>query len=126
MSGSLKDFVYSSDAGTQFLFRADESNTEAVNGTGADYTGAPEILHYLPKNLKPRRATYKSADGLTTRVVVVATPAIFASLPTSIDVSTVLNSGVTDTLTLFLISTSGESLRRGRATDTGKTDGDLS
>lgn len=79
MAGSIKHFVYTTDEGEDFALKADESNTEAVNGGTQDFpNGAPPTVYALPRNIKPRHFIYRSIDGLVTRKVYALTPAIFA------------------------------------------------
>lgn len=79
MAGSIKWFVYTTDEGDDFALKADESNTEAVNGSVQDFpNGTPPTLYSLPGNVQPRHFIYRSVDGKVTRKVYALTAAIFA------------------------------------------------
>jgi hypothetical protein len=82
MAGSIKWFVYTTDAGEDFALKLDESNTEIVNGGVQDFPDVPPTQNALPRNIKPRQLIYRSADGTVTRRVVALTQAIFANAET--------------------------------------------
>lgn len=128
MTGSIKDFVYTADDGTDFVYRGDESNTEAINGSTQDYTDStPSTVKYrIPGNLRPRQAVYKSADGATTRRCVALTSTIFAGLAANAPTITIKNSVTGADQTLSLRYVQGERLSLPQATDTGLNDGDAS
>jgi hypothetical protein len=121
MAGSLKFFVYTSDAGPQYALKRDESNVEAVNGAVGDYPDSGSTVDLeLPRNIKPRYATYVSTDGTVRRNIVVLTPALYAGLagttPTIVD--------DTSGLTLTLKTQVGEQRTLPFGADTGLIDGD--
>lgn len=114
MAGSRKYFSYTTDLGDEFALNADESNGEAVAlpdlaGTATAYT--------LPRNVKPRFATYRSADGLLTRKAYCSPD--FTSAP-----ATIID-GVTGS-TLNLVATKAEERTNPIPVDTGLIDGDAS
>lgn len=121
MAGSNKWFVYTTDDGTDFALYADESNTEAVNGSIQDYVPAVAIKFALPKNVRPRRAVYASADGTRTVTCYCLTQTIYNGVPANV-------SSITDPLgtgTLGLIRIRPEVITRlPFAGDTGLNDGD--
>lgn len=78
MAGSLKYFVYTDDNAQTWAIRMDESNGEAVGND--DYDAADVgILYEIPRNIKPRYATYRTPDGRYSRRVVVCDPAATAA-----------------------------------------------
>lgn len=117
---SMKYFVYTDDFGTDFALKADESNTELVNGGVQDYPDNGQIVNELPRNIKPRHLIYQSADGLITRKVYALTQAIYSGAPTA---AQSLNFGV-GVGTLSLKAINPEKRRQPFGFDTGQTDGD--
>lgn len=121
MAGSLKWFVYTTDNGTDFAARLDESNTEAVNGATQDYVPAVAIIFNLPRNVVPRHAVYANADRTRVIKCVALTPTIYTGIPANV-------SSITDPIsggTLGLIRIRPEVIRNlPFAGDTGLTDGD--
>lgn len=78
MSGSIKWFIYTTDGGSQFAYRADESNTEAIGASGADYPdAADEPILGIPRNIKPRRLYYVSEDARRSKYIIAPTLAVF-------------------------------------------------
>jgi hypothetical protein len=78
MSGSIKWFKYTTDGGEVFAFRADESNIEAIGGSGADYADADDTpVNAIPRNIKPRTLRYVSEDGRRTKNIIAPTLAVF-------------------------------------------------
>lgn len=123
MAGSLKWFVYTTDDGTDFALELDESNTEAVNGATQDYVPAVAIKYNLPKNVVPRSAYYRSADGTRTIRCVALTRTIYDGIPTN--VSSIADPIAGGSATLGLIRVRPEVIRNlPFAGDTGLTDGD--
>lgn len=121
MAGSLKYFVYTTDEGDDFGLKADESNTEAVNGAVQDFpAGAPPTLYTLPRNVQPRYLTYRSVDGTVTRKIYALTAAIFAGAEGAVASYADPVSG----LTLNLTRKTGEVISYPFGADTGITDGD--
>lgn len=120
MAGSLKWFLYTADSGVQYAVYRDESNLEAVNGAVGDYpdTGST-VTAGLPSNIKPRVASYGSANGLVRRTIICLTAAVFNALAPGATI-TDASSG----LTLTLISKTGEKVRLPKGQDTGQTDTD--
>jgi hypothetical protein len=121
MAGSMKWFVYTTDAGDDFALWRDESNLEVVNAGTQDMPDTPTVTYSLPRNVKPRLARFASADGLVTRNIVCLTSTIFDGLGAG--------SSYTDpvsTKTLTLTAKVGESIRLPVGVDSGLTDGDAS
>lgn len=122
MAGSNKWFVYTTDDGTDFAIKQDESNTEAVNGATQDYVAAVSIKYSLPSNVSPRRAYYRSTDGKRTISCVALTQTIYSGIPANV-------SSITDPISppavLSLIRIRPEVIRNlPFAGDTGLDDGD--
>jgi hypothetical protein len=122
MAGSLKWFVYTTDDLTDFAIKLDESNTEAVNGANQDYVAGTGFRYSIPRNLKPRRAVYGSADGTRTISVVCLTQATYTGVPTAV---TSISDPLTPANTLGLIRIVPERISPlPFAGDTGLIDGD--
>lgn len=122
MAGSLKWFVYTTDDGTDFAIKLDESNTEAVNGATQDYVAGTAFRFSIPRNLKPRRAVYQSPDGVRSITCVALTQAIYNGIPANV-------TSITDPLppgnTLNLVRILPERISPlPFANDTGIDDGD--
>lgn len=117
MAGSIRNFQYTTDAGDVFLFKGDESNTEAVNGASANIAFGNENNYGIPKNITPRRVFYTSPDGFRTLSSIASTVAIYNSPPVTI-------SDPFDTQTLTLSRKTPERIRLYSNVDTGLTDGD--
>lgn len=79
MAGSMSWQVYTTDDGQSFAIYCDLSNAIAANASAST---TPQNLptYGLPRNVKPRYALFKSADGYTTRKVPLLTPTDFAAL----------------------------------------------
>jgi hypothetical protein len=119
MSGSIKWFVYTTDAGTDFAIKLDESNTEFINAGTQDFPNGGILINAIPKNIKPRYLRFRSPDGATTRKCVALTPTIFAGVTAA---TTLPNpNGGAD---LVLVAKKGEVLSIPFGPDTGLTDGD--
>jgi len=117
MAGSLLTFTYTDDAGNLWIIRRDESNVKAVNGAGTAFADT-SVLFDIPRNLQPRVASYRSADGFIQRDIVVLDQTIFAGLDGS---STIVDQVSGETLTLRLKK--GEQVAVPAYTDTGLDDG---
>ena len=122
MAGSVKWFVYTTDAGADFALKADESNTEAVNAGAQDFpdTGLA-LINAVPRNVKPRHLIFKDGTGRITRKVYALTSTIYNGvLPGSSFTDPVSNTAV------FLARKVGEKITIPFGQDTGLNDGDLS
>ncbi len=117
MAGSNRNFQYTTDAGDVFLFKGDESNTEAVNGVDANIQGGNENNYGIPQNVKPRRVFYTSADGFRTLSAIATTVAIYNNPPATIP-------DPFDNQNLTLSRKVPERIRLYPNVDTGLTDGD--
>lgn len=122
MAGSKKYFVYTADDGTDFALLADESNTEALNGSTQDYADGVTVIWELPRNLKPRRVIYGNAAGTRRITCYALTETIFdgavAGVPTITD-------PIAGTGTLSIVQIMPETRKRiPISIDTGLTDGD--
>lgn len=121
MAGSLKFFLYTTQGGTAYGIKMDESNGESVGNT--DVTDADLPLTELPKGITPRYVLYRSADGLTTRKIpVTANNVDVTDLPATITVASPIVGGAG--VVLNRQSFIGEIQRAVIAVDTGQTDGD--
>ena len=122
MAGSNKWFVYTTDDGTDFAIKLDESNTEEVNGATQDYVAAVAIKYSLPKNVVPRAAYYGSADGNRIIKCVGLTRTIYDGILTN---KTSINDPLSAGATLGLVRIRPEVIRNlPFAQDTGLNDGD--
>lgn len=123
MAGSLKWFVYTTDDGTDFAIKLDESNTEAVNGATQDYVAGTAFRFSIPKNLRPRTATYQSPDGNRSIRCVCLTQTIYTGVPLNVTAIADPIDGVT---ALGLVRITPERLSPlPFANDTGLIDGDV-
>jgi len=121
MAGSLKYFKYTTNGGTDYAIRMDESNGEAVGNTDLVSTDLP--IAGLPRNIKPRYALYRSADGLTTRKIpITANNVDLEDLTASFSVPPATVGGTA--VTVLRQSLIGEVQRPVTDIDTGQTDGD--
>lgn len=121
MSGSVKYFVYTTDEGDDFALKADESNTEQVNGGTQDFpAGTAPTVYTLPRNVKPRHFIYRSADGTVTRKIYALTPAIYAGGDEAVAAYT---DPVSNTV-VSLVRKVGEVIALPFGVDTGQTDSD--
>lgn len=123
MAGSIKWFVYTTDAGDDYAIRLDESNTEAVNGSTQDFVANLALKDALPRNIKPREIFYTNA-ARTRRIRCVAlTQTIYNGAITG-GVNTIPDTISGGGATLGLIGAKGEQLRLPVPFDTGLDDGD--
>lgn len=123
MAGSRKWFIYTADNGTDYAIEADESNVEALAAGTQDYpnTGTPPI-HAVPRNLKPRTATFGGVANGSTITVPIITRTIYDALSGASTMQDPLDSS----LTLPLQYKTPERIRLPKGADTGKIDGDAS
>lgn len=121
MAGSLKWVVYTDDFGTNYALLVDESNWEAVNGSPADYTGDPVLVDALPRNVRPRTATYANSSGTRSIKIAVNSPDSYAALTTT---TPSITDPIAGTGSLNLVRLSPERRRLPIPNDTGITDGD--
>lgn len=88
MAGSFRWYVYTSDAGNNYCIKLDKTNTNDINA-GAQLWAVGSTQLEIPKNLKPRHAFYRSADGKRTIRVYPLTQTIYngleAGVPTITD-----------------------------------------
>lgn len=124
MAGSIKWFIYTTDAGDDFALEADESNVEAFSAGTQDYpeTGTPPI-YAVPRNIKPRFAVFQSPSGDRRIKVPVITTTIYNALNGT--------SQMPDPITpagpvLTLLYKRPEVITVPRGNDTGLNDGDAS
>lgn len=122
MAGSKKYFVYTTDSGTDFALLADESNTEAVNGSTQDFVASLAIQFQLPRNITPRAAIYQNAAGTRTIRCYCLTQAIYNGLTAAVPTITDPISG-SGTLNLVRLEPERITLLP-VAADTGLIDGD--
>lgn len=120
MAGSLRTFSYVADNGDDFLYLADESNTEAIHDPVPNPpTGSSVTRFGIPRNVRPRAAYYASRTTTRRLRIIVATIAQYNDLPDSI------TDPIEGTGLLYLTGVTGEKLRLyPRGVDTGLTDGD--
>lgn len=77
MAGSKKYFAYTTNAGDVYALLADESNTEAVNGSANDLLANATVKYWLPRNVRPRAAVYGNTAGTRTIRCYCLTGTIF-------------------------------------------------
>lgn len=121
MAGSLKWFLYTTDAGEQFAIKADESNTEAVNGTTGDYLATTTEIYAVPRNVTPRYALYVNAEETRSVKCVCLTSAIYNAVATT---TPTISDPIDDGVTLTLKRIRPELIQLPFAADTGEDDGD--
>lgn len=114
MSGSIKNFVYTTDEGDDFVLRADESNVEAAGGA-VDLANGTSTLYGMPKGLKPRYARYVNAAGTISRKCYLCTEAATPTTP-------IIDAVSAESLNLVKIYSEERTFFIGE--DTGLTDGD--
>lgn len=115
MAGSIRWYVYTSDAGTDFAIQADKSNIAAVNASGASAPGALPLAA-VPRNIRPRYALFSDTTGTITRKVVLLKPSDVANLSNT---ASFVPQG--ETATVRLSSLVGEKITLPKLADTGQT-----
>lgn len=125
MAGSIKWFVYTTDAGDDYAIRLDESNTEAVNGQNQDFVSGLALKDAVPRNIKPREIFYTNAARTRTIRCVALTQTIYNGAIAG-GVGTIPDPIAGGNATLGLIRANGEKLRLPVPFDTGLDDGDAS
>lgn len=122
MAGSLKWFVYTTDDGTDFAIKLDESNTEAVNGSTQDYVAGVAFRYSIPRNLRPREAVYRNGTGTRTIRCVCLTQSIYNGVTANV---TSITDPIAGQGTLGLVRITPERISPlPFANDTGLQDGD--
>lgn len=120
MAGSIKFFKYTTNGGTEYAIKMDESNGIAVGNT--DLVDADLPIIELPRSIVPRYVLYRSADNLTTRKIpVTANNVDLAALPATITVASPIVAAAG--IVLNRQSLVGEIQKPVIAVDTGQTDG---
>lgn len=120
MAGSIKFFKYTTNGGTSYAIKMDESNGVAVGNT--DLVDADLPIIELPRSIIPRYVLYRSADNLTTRKIpVTANNVDLAALPATITVASPIVAAAG--IVLNRQSLVGEIQKPVIAVDTGQTDG---
>lgn len=122
MAGSRKWFVYTDDIGTDFAINLDESNTEAVNGSGLGFPATGGPVEAVPRNVKPREIFYSNAARTRTIRCVALTPTIYTGAIGG-GVATITDP-IAGTGNLGLSRANGERRRIPTPVDTGLDDGD--
>ena len=122
MAGSIKWFVYTDDGSNDYAIKLDESNTEAINGSGQDYLPDATLNAGVPRNIKPRSVVYSNL--LRTRNIrcIALTQAVYqgvlnGNIPTIPD-------PISPGQNLFLTRLDGEKRVLPFGQDTGLDDGD--
>lgn len=120
MAGSIKFFKYTTNGGTNFAIKMDESNGVAIGNT--DVVAADLPLQELPRNIIPRYVLYRSIDGLTTRrIPVTANNVDLTDLAATITVASPIVAAAG--IVLQRQSLVGEIQKPVVALDTAQTDG---
>lgn len=122
MAGSIKWFVYTTDDGTDYAIKADESNVEALAAGTQDYpeTGTPPI-HAVPRNIRPRFAMFQNAAGTRKIKVPVITTTLYNALNGTSTIPDPINVGGPE---LAFLYKRPELIQVPRGQDTGLDDGD--
>lgn len=123
MAGSNKWFIYTTDEGTSFALKLDESNTEAVNGAVQDFLNNSTVQFALPRNVKPRYAVYSTPDKKRNIKCVALTPTIYAAIPTTV---LTIPDPIAGSGNLNLSRVRPEEISLPFGVDTGLDDGDAS
>jgi hypothetical protein len=123
MAGSLKWFNYTADNGNIYAVFADESNTEAVNGSSSGYNPATATAGQVPKGVSIRYGEYESPNGQRSIRVPILTPALYTTL--LIDGDSITDPINSANPSLDLVRLTPEKTRRQpKISDTGLNDGD--
>lgn len=122
MAGSIKDVIYVSDSGKNYIARMDESNAEAAGFD--DYTGEEDISP-LPRGFQMRYANViEPTSGAKRRIYVGKTNnGIWTGTIVSV-LLFLIGAGTPGNAAFTISSLVGEAARRYKAGDTGLTDGD--
>lgn len=123
MAGSIKWFVYTSDAGDDYAIRLDESNTEAINGGTQDYVPGLAFTDALPRNITPRAFYYTNIERTRRIRCVALTKAIYDGIIAGA-VNSISDPIAGGAATLGLIEARGERKILPIPIDTGLNDGD--
>lgn len=129
MAGSMKYFRYLTDSGNLYALWGDESNIELVHVVNPQVTVANEddTPYVLPRNVKPRYATYKSTTTPHVRKVPIMSASAFAEMKVK-NFSTcrkTFNENVEgEVLTFQLVRLTPEKMRGVTSVDTGLNGGD--
>jgi len=122
MAGSRKWFKYTTDSGDVFGVNMDESNGELVGNADFAATDNETVVYALPRNVSPRSALYRSADGLVTRrIILTSADSNITNITSSFVVPAQDGNPVA---TMQLQSIKGEEVKRITSVDTGLQDGD--
>lgn len=124
MAGSLRPFLYTSDDGTQYKIRRDESNTETLNASSEQEDGVPAAgTPSLPVGYTTRYAIlYNVANPAIKRTVTILSQEVFSGLTGGTDYSLQV---VGSTAQNFRISSLiGEKRTLLAVNDSGQNDGD--
>jgi hypothetical protein len=120
MAGSVANFVYTTDAGTQYLVRLDESNAVAAGFPVAD--AAAIALPALPNRVKMRYVNCRSDTGISRKIFCpLVTSPLWTGATRTVDL--IVITGLTGAAKPFTISSRiGEKERYITVADTGQTD----
>ena len=124
MAGSLRKFVYTSDDGTQYQIKRDESNVEILNASSDQEDGVPSgTVGNLPSGYTCRYAIlYMVANPQIKRTVPVLSHDVFSQLTGATDYSLQIVGAANSN---FRISSLIGERREGLTNnDTGQNDGD--
>ena len=122
MAGSIKWFKYTTDSGDVFGIRMDESNGEVMGNTDIESPTDDSVVYALPRNVNPRSALFRSADGLVSRRIVVCDKD--ADITTVTSSFTVPAQDGNPAVVMQLKSFRGEEVARITSVDSGLSDGD--
>jgi len=126
MAGSNKSFVYTSDAGTQYAVRLDESNAELTDSGFADLDDGLGTLQGLPRNLKMRYINVKNPATGANRKLFIGTKDALLFLEGGVVLLNLIATvtGLGALLPFRVTLAVGELLARYNTNDTGLIDGD--
>ena len=127
MAGSLKNVVYKSDKGVEYVVALDESNSELTEIGFRDYTELDDTLGALPKNIKMRYVNVLNVATGAQRKLYCGTSiaARFVSGGVLLLALVANVSGAGALLPFTITSAIGEFVRLLNPTDTGLVDDDL-